>query len=322
MANTHSIMGMPMPMMAVSKRHADTEWISGCCRGREYRRVRTLTELGLDEPMAKWDDFEDPVVTRKHPEVCSHTDPDALSLHGRKISNSRLPELLRGQEHIEHLTLDTTSVTDDGLQSLLILQKLVLLYIKKSPITDRGLETIAKLSTLSYLSFAWCPVTDKALDQIVPLEELKGISFPYTDISNEACSDLRRFPCLTSLILNATKVTDQAMEYLAAQQLAFLRRLDIEDTPITDQGIAHLTELKSLVTVHFDGTSITDDSLKLLRCLPNLKSLTVCRTKIGDEGLKYIKDYSALKTLGVKDTNVSERGIHELRTRCPDLEVW
>jgi phosphoglycerate dehydrogenase-like enzyme len=55
---------------------------------------------------------------------------------------------------------------------------------------------------------------------------------------------------------------------------------------ITDEGIGHLAEIESLVSLNLGGTQVTDRSLDRLRNLPNLQWVWAGSTKITPEAIE------------------------------------
>ncbi|MFM9962787.1 MAG: hypothetical protein ACKV2Q_16375 [Planctomycetaceae bacterium] len=85
-----------------------------------------------------------------------------------------------------------------------------------------------------------------------------------------------------SLNLRGTEVTDKGLEHL--KELKSLVRLHLERTKITDAGLAHLAALENLEYLNLYGTEVTDAGVQSLAGLKKLKKLYVWQTKVTEEG--------------------------------------
>ena len=90
-----------------------------------------------------------------------------------------------------------------------------------------------------------------------------------------------------SLNLRGTEVTDKGLEHL--KDAKSLVRLHLERTKITDAGLAHLAGLQNLEYLNLYSTEVTDVGLQSLAALKNLKSIYVWQTKITEEGEEKFK---------------------------------
>jgi hypothetical protein len=79
-----------------------------------------------------------------------------------------------------------------------------------------------------------------------------------------------------------SNVSDETLSFLRGQ--AKIRELDLSGSGVTDRGLTHLAELKTLEGLRLKKTKVSDDGLqRLLRALPNLKRLNVENTAISNE---------------------------------------
>jgi hypothetical protein len=69
-----------------------------------------------------------------------------------------------------------------------------------------------------------------------------------------------------------------------------LETLSLSDTPITDDGLEHLGDLKNLQTLSLQNTAITDAGLESLTRLPQLQRLDVYGTKTSRHGVQQIME--------------------------------
>ena len=65
--------------------------------------------------------------------------------------------------------------------------------------------------------------------------------------------------------------------------------MQVQQNPITDQGLPALEKLDKLETLNLYGTEITDAALSSIEKLPNLKKLFLWQTKVTSEGAEALK---------------------------------
>ena len=98
------------------------------------------------------------------------------------------------------------------------------------------------------------------------------------------------------------------------EELAHVGRLPtlvcvlLPQTNVTDAGLAHLKGLTNLYALSLDGTQITDAGLTHLHGLTNLSALTLSFTRVTDDGLRNLKGLTNLSTLNLDSTQVSDGG--------------
>lgn len=78
---------------------------------------------------------------------------------------------------------------------------------------------------------------------------------------------------------------------------------------VTDNGIKHLSGLKSLRILELSNTRITDEGLRYLKALPNLESLDLNGNIITDKGLSHLQALPKLIQLKLEGTNVTNAGL-------------
>jgi hypothetical protein len=80
------------------------------------------------------------------------------------------------------------------------------------------------------------------------------------------------------LDLGGTSVTDAGLAALGPMHR--LRRLHLDESRVTDDGLARLSGLKEIEYLNLRGTSVTDRGLAALRALPRLRALYVWQTAV------------------------------------------
>jgi hypothetical protein len=118
--------------------------------------------------------------------------------------------------------------------------------------------------------------------------------------------------------LAATDTSDE--DLISVGKLTRLRMLDLRDSRITDNGLAHLRGLRRMELLVLTGTSVSDRGLEHLAGMTGLKVLCLEETGITDGGLPQLKRFPNLAWLNVGATQITDTGLRHMRD-CPQLEV-
>jgi serpin B len=148
------------------------------------------------------------------------------------------------------------------------------------------------------------------------LEQLIPYGF---EIINLCCifqltvQDLEKLEQLPTVrTLHFPKFTDDSL-LVALGKITWLKRLSLEDTSITDEGLALLCNLTELEELNLSGTNVNGSFLNYLSKMTKLKKLNLSRTKIGDGCLAYLTNFIALEELDISETSISSSGLPYLR---------
>lgn len=93
----------------------------------------------------------------------------------------------------------------------------------------------------------------------------------------------------------------------------------LQNTQITDAGLAHLGGFTTLQILDLDNTHVTDAGLEHLRGLTNLRLLYLFNTRVTDAGLAHLRGLTVLQELSLYNTQVTDAGVAELRRVLPYL---
>jgi hypothetical protein len=119
------------------------------------------------------------------------------------------------------------------------------------------------------------------------------------------------------LCLCGPQVTDEAID--AIRHLS-LERLHLNSSRVTDEGVAVLADMPSLIALQLNGTSITDRSSELLSRLPKLQHLTLHDTNVTDRGVLSLRASGRLRRLVVPQIT-SDNAICALTASLPACVV-
>ncbi len=176
---------------------------------------------------------------------------------------------------LQELSLQGSSVTDDGLKKLAGLKKLTRLYLDSTEITDHGLKTLASFPSLLSVGLQRTHVTDKGLKELEK-SKIGSLGLARTRVGDAGIPSLGKMPALGVLDLGMTAITDKGLAQMAtADAFRKLGTLALEDTGVSDEGLKALNDpktLPSLKRLGLERTHVTEEGIEALRkARPQLK---------------------------------------------------
>ena len=151
-------------------------------------------------------------------------------------------------------------------------------------------------------------------------EEWHDVDFTNSGfLTDDRLSKIVRLPGIRLLNLENTRISDTGLAHL--RDLQWLEVLDLSRTRINGTGFVEFAALDALQVLHLNGTHIDDDSLAHLTALTSLAELHLQGTRITDAGLAALNlpDMVHLKEIGLSRTLVTDQGLAHLR-HCVRLE--
>lgn len=173
-------------------------------------------------------------------------------------------------------------------------------------------------------------VTPTVPDQSTPAANLEDpqaaiAKFLNTSSTERRDNDLLRVCNLSSgtesinnMDLNSSPVTDEGIKNLA--KLQNLETINFTSTRITEVGFAVTQELPKLRSLNLTNINITPAMLATLGHLENLEDLSLERTTIGDAALATLENLVNLKSLNLTGTQISDNAFRILE-KMKSLEV-
>jgi WD40 repeat protein len=132
---------------------------------------------------------------------------------------------------------------------------------------------------------------------------------PITDVDLE---NLKGLADLKRLTLNDTPITGEGLGHLSASTR--LEYLNLRHTKqLTDAALTHVGGMKGLTELHLNLTPITDAGLNHLKDLRNVRVLNLGATAVTDAGLEGLKDWARLVALLLEGTKVNGTGLAHLK---------
>jgi hypothetical protein len=118
-------------------------------------------------------------------------------------------------------------------------------------------------------------------------------------------------PGAKGLRLEDTRVTDKGLA--ALRRLTGLRWLELRGSPVGEEGLKHVSALKELQVLDLSRSRVTDAGLKRLKGLAGLRELTLAGTPVTDSGLDALAGLTGLEYLDLSDTPVGNKGLARLK---------
>lgn len=164
--------------------------------------------------------------------------------------------MIREWTSLEYLELDSTKLTDDGLEHVAQLRSLKQLCLEKRT-RPRVLRIVGPRSQ-------WTDRDRQTRDR--------------SAIGDAGVAHICRLKTLQWLELDATSIGDEGAS--AISELGHLRKLSLNDTLVGDAGVRHFSRLLELQQLQLDGTSVGDSGAKALMHCRALEVLSIYRTKV------------------------------------------
>ncbi len=216
---------------------------------------------------AKWFDFSDPKNARPlDPNVSAETLSKLkgikLDLGGNELIVDSDLATIRGCKNLAMLDLYLTKITDKSMEHLVDLP-LEVLVINQTELGDEALVSIGKIKTLRRLELFDTNVTDAGLKHIIGLP-LFRIDLSKTSVTNAGMEDVAKIAGLERLILSNTSISDAGLAPIGT--IDTLQELSLyQSGEITDVGLKHLHNLKSLKALFLGDSRYTPEGLRELR---------------------------------------------------------
>jgi len=208
---------------------------------------------------------------------------------------SQLDELTR----LEILRLENAGISDEHLAELGQLGSVRDFYLAGNElITDRGLMYLGKLPSLRYLDLCAVSCSSRGMKYLAPLTNIRALLLSDTTIDDSGVKTIsEQFPRITTLSLSNTPVSDAGMAYIS--NLDDLDTLNLRNTAVSDAGVRQLGRLRFLYFLDLTGTRITSSCINTLTRLPSLTndSVMLGETEVTAEALNKLKNELSTRPL-------------------------
>lgn len=245
---------------------------------------------------------------------------------------------------LEVLFFHESNLTPKGLKYIKNFKNLKALAIPDY-VQSKELALLQELPALEYLNFCGLMVNDEKLSIIGKLTWITQLSIGGSEVS-AGLANLKNFKSLRYLSLAALRNLnlDRDLSYITA--LTDLEELDLQDSPVNDAGLSHLSNLQKLRRLNLLKRSpigkITGAGMVHLKNLKSLEELTLPRgasyagiehlaaldalkkinlwgDDVTDKSMPVLAQMKSLENLEISSRNVTDGGIEKL-AQCPHLK--
>ena len=246
-----------------------------------------------------------------------------LDLRDCPVSNAGLAHL-SGLHNLAALRLSgksgKTTVDDDGMVHVAKLRSLRAVMLDFLWVSEVGLQTLAVLEKLEDLTLAQTLVGDDAVPAIGRFAKLERLRLAKTGVTGVGLSALASLRNLRDLdVSECASLDDAAIETLAT--LTSLERLNLWRVPVGDAGIRHLAPLVRLRWLNLDNTLLSDAGLTALAGMKDLEFLHIGSTAVSNAGIDTLAALTSLREIYLTRTAVDAAGVADLRAKLPDAKI-
>jgi hypothetical protein len=211
--------------------------------------------------------------------------------------------------------------TDERVTLLADFRELELLDLSGTAVTDKGLGVFARTPRLSALGLASTSVTGKGLQALRQLPTLDTIDLRNSPLDKEGINALSQLPSLRILMIGGEKIENDVVE-LIPKKLPRLRILRLQESNADDNALRHFATMLELEELRLNGSKwITEAGVKHLVDLKTLKRLELEFTGVGDEVVDHLQAMPNLEIVKLGFARVSQQAVDRLRTKRPKLKV-
>lgn len=243
--------------------------------------------------------------------------PGLKSLRRLEIAGQRLTDIGLGHlarcENLERLSIHHAPFSDAGfmqLQKMRSLRELELSYMK---VTEAALGSLEALPVLERIRLTGETFTGKGGPHLSRLKHLRSLNYFLAWVVDDGLQELQNHPSLEELDLCGCRgVTKKGLAQLTSVPL--LQSLHLYQCGIADADLALLRQFPRLRKLSLGGPDLTDAGMQHLEELTNLHSLNLgWYERLGDKGLKCLEPLKDLEELDLSQTRVTDRGLAGLR---------
>jgi len=256
-------------------------------------------------------------------EIASLPKLKSLDLLGNAVTDQGL-KYLKGT-NLEFLGLDSTKITDRGIDEIKDMTSLRQLDVWNTKVTKAALEKLKGIRGLEVRGLPRKQIHEVPDDpDDVAAIQAAGISAPKDNVTDNVydvdadgtrqeprgwMKHLKGLHNLKRLKL-PDQTSDDDLQYLVG--LTSLRALAVRG-PSSDDGMNVISRLTNLRELSCGSGGITSATAKHLAPLVNLEWLDLTNDPIGDEGLRYLAGMKRLKKLGLIGTKITDAGLVHLQ---------
>ncbi len=189
--------------------------------------------------------------------------------------------------------------TDRAMMHLAAMPALRVLWLDTTNVTDAGLQRLSQSKSIERLCLHWLDkITDRGVAHLSNMPQLKGLDVQHASLGDASLKLLATMPNLDYLHLPNEGPTDAGVAHLA--QLTGLKYLWIDcasNSPLTDESLRVVGGLHRLEKLHIGGTGFTAKGIEHLSGLTALQVLSFSAADIDNSYLPQFADLKSLRHL-------------------------
>ena len=180
--------------------------------------------------------------------------------------------------------------------------------------TTTSLRPLRDAQGLMNLDLRGFPLDEAGVGPISRLPNLASLSIDGPTLTGGDLAELANLPRLDLLQVRRAPIRDlQPLESV----LSKVHHLEVEGSPLTDQGIACLKEYPKLQSLSLEGSLVGDEVFSVVANLEGLFSLNLRGTLVGNRGLSRVKGFARrtklqMMFLDLSGTRVDDAGLADL----------
>ncbi|WP_373513398.1 c-type cytochrome domain-containing protein [Persicitalea sp.] len=148
-------------------------------------------------------------------------------------------------------------------------------------------------------------------------EQVEELNSDYRTVSFLA----RQSPALVVNIYNKNQYAAQKLEELRPVRMQIVS-LNLSKMPVEDEELAIVATFENLRKLNLNFTDISAQGLHALAAMPHLKTLTLSGTKLDFNDLQtQLGSFKALESVSVWDAGLSGKQIAQLKKARPDIDI-
>ncbi len=266
------------------------------------------------------------VLYASKPEDLQRLTPNVKSLH---LTNDRVitRECLDSLSHWnpDTLFLSNTSIGTDGIKIISEMDGLEGLHLDHAKNVSN-----ADIRLLTKLGVSVLDLSDTAIDTtgLRYVSKMTGLQRLYLSdcrhVSDDGVKEISDLPCLKRLDLRNTEITDEGLAYLAQGKSG--RELEAlflgSCRNLTANGLSrNIPKMKSLKLLDLSSTAVDNDVLAEILPMRTLRRLDLGNSKVTDSGIEFLSDSGTpLTVLSISHLAVDGRALLSLQ-RVHSLKI-
>ena len=184
-------------------------------------------------------------------------------------------------------------IVDDNVDACIRQTHLKCLILNHAVVSDRAIEKLKGMDNIERLCFISKLLDDEAVEQIAQMEGLKGLRV-FGQIGNKSLASIATVDGLEELFVNGRFLGDEGIRHISTMKT--LNKLFLGKCNFTEQGLQCLTEMDALENLHLLGFEIGPEGAGHIANIPNLMHFRTNRP-ISDQAAEGLKKSRSLKEL-------------------------